>query len=107
MKLEQRNLDQTGVAILKMQDGSRKEIPLYSVEPIKEAKELQACFFCEAEIEHVFFSNNLMKDKIETKINRYREGNNSVLPENYMDELLNGFPNIMGLEPDFGAYFYA
>jgi hypothetical protein len=47
-----------------------------------------------------------MQAKIEDTIEEYRKGHNN-LPEDYMEELLSGFPYIQGLEPAFKKAYYA
>ena len=107
MKLQQTNLDQTGIGILFMEDGSEKQIPLYSCEPVQEAQTLVQNYFPNCKkISAVYFTNNLMETKIEDIIEKYRE-NHSCLPENYMEELLSGFPFIIGRDYEFTSYFYA
>ena len=107
MKLQQMNLDQTGIAILLMEDGSEKQIPLYSCQPVQEAKTLVSIYFKNCKrIEGVYFTNNLMPTKIEDIISKYRE-NHACLPENYMEELLSGFPFIIGRDYKSTSCFYA
>lgn len=110
MKLQQTSLDQTGVAILTMQDKSEKIIPLFSVDPVTEANSLVENYFkesCEA-IKAVYFTNNLMETKIEDMISSYKESHGyAILPEDYMEELISGFPYIIGEEVTYKKAFYA
>jgi hypothetical protein len=97
MKLQQKSLDQTGIAILAMNDNSKKEIPLFSLNPVEEAQVLVKMYFkdtCEC-IEAVYVTNNLVGAKIEDIIEKYRN-DHLALPEKYMEELLSGFPYIIG-----------
>ena len=106
MKLQQTSLDQTGIAILIMKDESVKFIPLFSSKPIEEAHDLVVNYFPDClEINHIYFTNNLMDAKIEDTIEKYREGH-PCLPEDYMEELLSGFPYIFG-EPKSTIPFYS
>lgn len=108
MKLQQTSLDQTGVAILRMNgESSEKQIPLFSLKPVEEAQSIVSSFFptCER-IEAVYFTNNLMEVKIEDIIANYRK-NHENLPEDYMEELLSGFPYVIGAKPAFNKAFYA
>lgn len=90
-KLKQISLDQTGVAILDI-DGTEKVFPLYSNTPSLEAGEV-ASFYFDAEIKNVFVTNNMLDYRIEDCIEDYRKNyNSSVLPEDYMEELVSGFP---------------
>ena len=109
MKLQQRNLDQTGVAILELEDGSIKEIPLYSLEPIQEADTIVENFYPTCTHKCVYFTNNLMPNhtKIEDIISVYMKQNGGVLPEDLMEDLVSGFPYIRGNEPDFKNAYYA
>lgn len=89
--LKQISLDQTGVVILDI-DGKEKVFPLYSNNPSLEAGEV-ASFYPNAEIKNVFVTNNMLDYRIEDCITEYRKSYNSdVLPENYMEELVSGFP---------------
>lgn len=106
MKLQQTSLDQTGIAIFKNSTGDQKDIPLFTLNPITEAQSLQSTYFKEWEIRHVYVTNNLMQAKIEDIIEEYRKGHRN-LPEDYMEELLSGFPYIQGLEPAFKKAYYA
>ena len=90
-----------------MEDDSEKQIPLYSCEPVQEARTLVQNYFSNCKkISAVYFTNNLMKTKIEDIIRKYRE-NHICLPENYMEELLSGFPFIFGKEFENTIAFYA
>ena len=106
MKLQQTSLDQTGVAILSMNGKEEKQIPLFSLKPVEEAQSIVENFFpaCER-IEAVYFTNNLMETKIEDIISNYRK-NHKNLPENYMEELLSGFPYVIGIST-FSKFLYA
>ena len=108
MKLQQANLDQTGVAILEMKGSSEEKIlPLFSLNPVGEAQEVVKYYFPECEtIRAVYFTNNLMEVKIEDIINKFRE-TSLALPENYMEELLSGFPFIIGNEVGCTTHYYA
>ena len=106
MKLQQTSLDQTGIVIFKNSAGNQKNIPLFTLNPVAEAQSLQNTYFRGWEVRHVYVTNNLMQAKIEDTIEEYRKGHNN-LPEDYMEELLSGFPYIQGLEPAFKKAYYA
>lgn len=107
MKLQQMNLDQTGVAIIALKEDKEKILPLFSLNPVEEAQEIVKNYYPECEtVRAVYFTNNLMETKIEDIIGKYRE-NHSCLPENYMEELLSGFPFIIGRNYELTSYFYA
>ena len=83
---------------------------LFSLHPVEEANELVRNYFtnsCE-KIKSVYITNNLMEAKIEDLISKYRE-KHLCLPENYMEELLSGFPYIIGrsLEDITTTNFYS
>jgi hypothetical protein len=105
MKLQQKSLDQTGVAILEFKDGKR-EIPLFSCNPVAEINSIIENYFSDCiSLKAVYITNNLMETKIEDIIEKYRY-KHPCLPENYMNELLSGFPYIIGNEEET-LYFYA
>lgn len=107
MEFQQTSLDQTGVAVLIMEDGSEKIIPLFSFNPIREVQELvkEFEFFSTCQgIKNVYFTNNLMETKIEDTIEKYREGH-LCLPEDYMEELLSGFPYIFGIHKNTISFY--
>lgn len=109
MKLKQTSLDQTGIAIIQTTEGD-EYIPLFSLEPDKEARELVALYYKNnskfIQLKACYITNNLMEVKIEDIIEKYMQ-NNLNLPEDYMEELISGFPFIKGLEPAFNKAYYA
>jgi hypothetical protein len=107
MKLKQMNLDQTGVAIFKTKD-EEKQIPLYSLKPFEEAQEIKKNYYNNEGItlEAIYITNNLMTTKIEDLIESYMN-EYSALPENYMEELISGFPYIIGKNISYSGMFYA
>lgn len=108
-KVKQTSLDQTGVAIYKIDD-KEKIFPLFSLNPVEEANTLQedliVCSSKNVTLEHVFISNNLLEYKIEDEIRNFVK-ENGYLPEDLMDELLCGFPfsNISGYNT-YSKYCY-
>lgn len=95
-ELKQISLDQTGVAILNV-DGTEKVFPLYSNTPTAEADEIASLYLGDVEVKNVFITNNLLDYKIEDCIIDYQKFFNSdILPEDYMGELVSGFPFITG-----------
>ena len=109
-KIQQTNLDQTGTAIYILPSGDRKYIPLYSLRPIEEAHDIEDSMnhnrLEPIRLENVYLTNNLMPTKIEDIIENYRKSHLN-LPEDYMEELVSGFPYILGgEEPDFKIGFY-
>ena len=100
MRLQQKSLDQTGVAILKLGD-KEKAIPLFSLSPAEEASNLiEECFpeYSEANVT-IFVTNNLLETKIEDMISEFRE-NYLALPEDYMEDLVSGFPFVYNRDSD-------
>lgn len=107
MKLQQKSLDQTGIAIIIL-NGMEKQIPLFSLEPCGEANEIVQKYFPQCErIKHVYITNNLLTYPIEKVISDYRTTHENVLPEDYMEELVSGFPYVVGREPAFKKAYYA
>lgn len=93
MRLQQKSLFQTAIAIVIMEDGSERQIPLFSSKPfMDEVPKLQERLPI-AEVKHVYLSNNLMKYKIENTIEAF-VSTHGYLPENFMNELRSGFPFI-------------
>ena len=106
MKLQQETLDQTGIGIL-IENGKERAIPLYSLNPVEEAQYIVKNSINKIEIiKAVYFSNNLMETKIEDIIKEYRESNRA-LPEDYMEELLSGFPYVNREETLYKKVYYA
>jgi hypothetical protein len=113
MKFQQKNLDQTGVAVLSVNE-EEKIVPLYSLQPVEEAMQIADSIrdsykdrYVNVEIKNVYITNNLMETKIEDIIEKYRISYPNTLPEDYMEELLSGFPYILGNEPHFTKAYYA
>ena len=110
MKYKQLNLDQTGLAILLFRNGEEKELPLYSLNPFSEANDivdfLEKNRKEEVTLKKIFYTNNLVEPKIEDTIEEYMKGN-LALPEDYIDELVSGFPYILGEEPAFSKAYYS
>ena len=121
MKFQQKNLDQTGVAVLSV-NGEEKIVPLYSLQPVEEAMQIadslkisrinssktgiELTKVTNVDVTNVYVTNNLMETKIEDIIEKYRISHAN-LPEDYMEELLSGFPYIMGTEPQYKKAYYA
>ena len=94
--LKQISLDQTGVAILDI-DGKEKVFPLYSTTPTAEAEEVASFYSGSVEIKNVFVTNNMLDYKMEDFIIDYQKNYKlNVLPEDYMKELVSGFPFVTG-----------
>lgn len=105
MKLQQTNINQTGVAILELTNLEEKQVPLFSLNPISEAEELLEDFIG-ASVKHVFITNNLMDYKIESVIEKYKSEHNGALSELLMDQLVSGFPYVVGYEVRSTTDFY-
>ena len=104
-KLQQTSLDQTGMAILYI-NGEEKHIPLFSLDPYTESEDMIQKYFPNCEKFKVYVTNNLLLTPIEDTIEDYCIGKLN-LPEDYMEELLSGFPYIVGREPAFKKAYYA
>ena len=98
-KLKQTSLDQTGVAVLKLEDED-KVIPLFSENPIKEANEVGALFPLGTEVKNVFVANSMLDFKIEDCIKDFQTYFPNTLPEDMMEELVSGFPYTYGYYTD-------
>lgn len=109
MKFQQKNLDQTGIAVILI-NKNEKVVPLYSLQPVDEAMQIadsmSSSCGCNADVTNVYVTNNLMETKIEDIIEKYRVSHDN-LPEDYMEELISGFPYIMGTEPQYKKAYYA
>ena len=104
--IQQTSLDQTGIAIFKTETNDEIQIPLFSLSPCEEAKEIGA--YVEGECKHVFITNNLCERHIENEIKDYKKENNGSVSEEFMDQLASGFPFIEGYyEPLFIMSCYA
>ena len=91
--IQQTSLDQTGIAIFTVENGEKVSIPLFSLTPFDEADELST--YIEGEIKKdIFISNNLCDYKIEDEIRDYKKKNLGAIPEEFMDQLVLGFPFI-------------
>ena len=101
MKLLRTSIQQTGVAIVD-QEGNIKQIPLYSNKPCAEARKLGRKFGYE--VKSVFYTNSLMDYRIEDCIRDFKE-KYGFLPENYIEEIVSGFPFIPGMNESY-CYCY-
>ena len=104
-KLFRQNINQTGIAIFEMENGSTEYIPLYSLHPSIEAIKIMEYKKGIKELSHVFYSNNLMDYKVEDKIEDFKK-EYGFLPEEYMEDLVSGFPYIRGFETENSMKFY-
>ena len=93
--LFQTSIDQTGVAICELKDGSTKQYPLFSDSPATEFKEIISTIPEIKEGLHLFVTNNFMASKIEDITYSYMENDPShALPENYVSYMVSGFPMV-------------
>ena len=92
-------MEQTGVAIFIDKKGDEKMIPLFSDNPCEEARGLKVNFEDKI-LANVFYSNSLLNYKVEDLIEDFVR-KYGCLPENYVDELVNGFPFIIGRNTNF------
>ena len=92
--IQQTSIDQTGVAIFKSATNEEKQVPLFSLSPCEEAKEL-SCYM-EGELVHVFITNNLCEYRIENEIRDYKSSHFGIIPEEFMDQLALGIPFVEG-----------
>ena len=93
--IQQTSIDQTGLAIFKTKYGKEKYVPLFSLTPFEESKEI-ASYMGQDEPKHVFITNNLCDYKIEDEIKNYQKEHNGTVSEELMDQLASGFPFIEG-----------
>ena len=104
MKIKQTSLDQTGVAIIEI-NNSEKIVPLFSLHYTREAEDIaediRKVSYGGAFVKSVFLANNLLDYRIEDAIADFQSVKPKVLPEDMMDELLSGFPFITGNKPCF------
>lgn len=105
MMIQQTNLEQTGIAIFETETNEKKQIPLFSLSPCEEAREMST--YIDGELKHVFITNNLCEYRIENEIKDYKKEHDGVIPEEFMDQLASGFPFIEGYEPKFIMSCYA
>ena len=95
-RLFRTSMEQTGAAIYKAGD-KEKIIPLFSNNPLNEARSITIGDY---QLEHVFYTNNLLDYKIEDLIRDFIN-ENKFLPEDYMEELVSGFPFIIGMNENY------
>lgn len=106
MKIRQTSIEQTGIAIFTTEEGERC-VPLFSLEVCKEANELQTYFKTLTRPTRVYMTNNLLEYRIEDEIEKFKKEHNNVVPEEYMEQLVSGFPYIEGYEARFIMSCYA
>lgn len=102
MRFFQTSLDQTGIAVLEDENGNTKNIPLFTLEPSKEASNvadfLNRKSFVKYDVKHVVVCNNLLDYRIEDEIEAYQKEHSGVIPQDLLEQLLSGFPHIYGME---------
>ena len=94
--IRQTNLNQTGVAIISLESGNKKIIPLFSLKPMEEAEKLANMIPKARRPIDVFVTNNLLDYKIEDEI-REVVSNKGYLPEALVDEAALGIPFVQGI----------
>ena len=101
MKLFRTSIEQTGVAIFVNKEGEEKAVPLFSDEPCEEARDLRK-FITGYTLSDVFYANvkGLIDYRIEDLIKDFYN-KHGFLPENYVEELVCGFPYIGGMNKNF------
>ena len=105
IKLKRTSVTQTGIAILVDKEGNTKQIPLYSNNPCDEARELRELDgLNNYTVKDVFYTNNMMEYKIEKVIENFVRINH-FLPESIVDEMVMGFPGIIGFNNNY-CYCY-
>ena len=107
MKIKQTSLEQTGVALYEDNNGELTQIPLFSLNPVDEAHEMESLVSSDSSLKHVFISNNLLDYKIEDAIEDFQEKNGDVLPQNLIEELVAGFPFLCGFNETSNLFLYA
>lgn len=103
VKLFRTSIEQTGIAVFINSKGEEKVIPLFTEAPCEEARELRGIipnYF----LLDVYYTNNLLDYKPESLIRNFIN-KHGFLPENYIDELVSGFPGIVGINNSF-CYCY-
>ena len=97
-KLFRTCMEQTGVAIFIGEHDEEIHRPMFSNNPCEEARGV--AYITGDRLRDVFYSNNLLDYKIEDLIEDFvRE--HRCLPENYVEELVNGFPFIIGRNTNY------
>lgn len=106
MKFIQKSLDQTGVAVFELDNGKEKTVPLFSLNPCEEAREIFRYTENATKLRAVYYSNNLIDGyRVEEALRDFVNKHN-YLSEDLMDELASGFPFILGEEPGFSKKYY-
>lgn len=100
MKLKITSLEQTGIAIFRDKEGKEKYVPLFSDNPCEEARGLFARDMKAFTLTNVFYTNQMCNYKIETVVKEFVE-KHKFLPENYIEEIVSGFPHIGGMCTNF------
>lgn len=98
IKLKRISVEQTGVAIVEDDNGNVKQIPLYSNDPCEEARDIVA--HLGVKLKDTYYTSNLMEYKIEDMVEDFTN-DNGFLPENFMDEMVMGFPFIFGIRNNY------
>ena len=99
LKLFRTSLEQTGVAMFINSEGKEKAVPLFSNEPCEEARKLRDIFI-DYKLKDIYYSNNMIDYKIEDLIKNFKN-EHGFLPEDYIEELVCGFPHIPSLKKNF------
>lgn len=102
IKLKRTSVEQTGVVIVEDNNGNIKQIPLYSNDPCEEARDVVA--HLGVKLKDTYYTSNLMEYKIEDMVEDFTN-DNGFLPENFMDEMVIGFPFIFGMNNNY-CYCY-
>jgi hypothetical protein len=106
MRFIQKSIDQTGVAVFELEDGDEKVIPLFSLTPYEEALKIREYLSSSVKVlKNVYYSNNMMKYKIEDKIEKFVKKYN-YLPEELMYDLASGFPYTVGEKLEYTKKYY-
>ena len=100
MKLKITSLEQTGIAIFRDKEGKEKYIPLFSDNPCEEARGLFARDMKASIHTDVFYTNQMCNYKIETVVKEFVD-KHKFLPENYIEEIVSGFPHVGGMCTNF------
>lgn len=108
-RLFQTSLDQTGVVFINFEN-STKIFPLFSLDLTCEAEKLAGTIGKgnpSITVKRVFACNNILDYKIEDLIIDYQKTvNRFILPENYMEELVSGFPFVTGYNEETPVAIY-
>lgn len=93
-KLVRTSINQTGASLfINERTGEEKIIPMFTKNPCEEARGIQIPNYT---LKWTVYSNNLLDYKLDELINDFI-AKNKFLPENYVEEIVLGFPFTSGV----------